>query len=94
MSDVLPDSDSKRAVEGDERLEIPRNSFWANLPPRALVRVASLLVILAVVIYLQARSASLADSIGRAFFPGTRPPAPAKRTAPTAVSPPLTGEHP
>jgi hypothetical protein len=75
-----PQSDPEPARERD--LELPRTSFWEHLPPRALVRVVALLVILAVVIYLQARSSKLADSIGKSLFPPAGPAATRARGAP------------
>jgi hypothetical protein len=69
--------------EEPDRIEFERRPLWELIPPRTLVRVVSLLVILATIVYLQARSGSLARKIGDALFPAP-PAAPRPREAPRA----------
>jgi hypothetical protein len=47
--------------------EKPRRSFWSNLPRGSIGRVVLLLLLLAVVVYLQGRSGEIAGCANKAF---------------------------
>jgi hypothetical protein len=68
------DPDDDRPVTGKpgERDEIPRQSFWATMPKRSVVRVLILLAALLGIIYLREQTSSIAGCMSNAF----RAPAP------------------
>jgi hypothetical protein len=65
----------------EDRDEIPRQSLWAAFPKRSLWRVAVLLALLAVILYLRARAGSIAVCMSDAF----------RAPAPSQARPPLKG---
>jgi hypothetical protein len=56
-----------------ERDRIPRQSFWAAMPKRSVVRILVLLATLLGIIYLREQTSSIAGCMSNAF----RAPAPA-----------------
>ena len=76
MSPVPHDDD--RASQGDEE-EIPRQGILSGIPKRTFSRVVVLLAILAGIIYLRQRTASIAGCMATAF--NIPPPAEHTRTS-------------
>lgn len=54
-------------------LRLPHHSVWKMLPPRMFVRIFTLLALLAVILFLRARAANLADQAARILYPVSAP---------------------
>jgi hypothetical protein len=76
--------------EPDREDESPRPSLWAALPRRNLARVLLLLVLLAAILYLRARTGAITACMSEAFQ-APAPPAPGVRVRLPAWAPPDGG---
>jgi hypothetical protein len=74
--------------------EIPRQSFWSAIPKRTLSRVVLLLGLLAGIVYLQQRTASIAGCMSRAFEAPVAPPEGARLRGPRVIPPASTSASP
>ena len=69
---------SEHTPKPDRDDELPRRSFWSAVPRRSLSRVLLLLAMLAGILYLRARTGSIASCMSDSFRapppspPGTR----------------------
>lgn len=82
--DGRKDQDADKGAENEDDLRapdrVPRQSVFASLPKRSVMRVLMLLGVLAGILYLRERTASIAGCMSNAFQ--ILPPAPPPSGAP------------
>ena len=89
-SDGADPSPAARDAPGDP-LEIPRLGFFQLVPKRSLVKIAMLLLVLAGIILIQRRSATVVKQISDIVMPQpARPAEPPRRLRLAPPEPPRT----